>query len=335
MAPQPAQMDIMTVGPGGVSAPRGSVTERLLNHGLSALRTNALLRKEEWQLFDTVVVDTAKQRLRAAADLVNAGLVMNLANGMGTTVLQWERISDMEAAEINMDAVARPQKDRVEWEIESIPIPVIHKEFSLNIRTLEASRRNGTPLDTVYAQRATRQVAELVDSTIINGASGLTFGGGTLRGYLDHPQRNTESLPEAWDGSGMTGELRLADVLTLLSSARDDLMFGPYVLYVPAAYETLLDDDYATGTNVSFTLRQRIEAINAISSLRVMDTLAADTLLLVQMTSDVIDLVIGQQPTVIQWETDGGFIQHFKVITIMVPRIKRDFNDRSGIVHMS
>ena len=53
------------------------------------------------------------------------------------------------------------------------------------------------------------------------------------------------------------------------------------------------------------------------------------------MTSDVVDMVVAQQPTTVQWETDGGFKLNFKVMAVMIPRIKADADGRSGIVHLS
>jgi hypothetical protein len=63
--------------------------------------------------------------------------------------------------------------------------------------------------------------------------------------------------------------------------------------------------------------------------------LPADTVLLVQMTSDVVDLVDGMPIQTVQWDTEGGFIHNYKVMTIQVPRVKSDYNNRSGIVKLS
>jgi hypothetical protein len=39
--------------------------------------------------------------------------------------------------------------------------------------------------------------------------------------------------------------------------------------------------------------------------------------------------------TTLQWETHGGMMQNFKVMAIMVPQIRGDFNGNTGIVHGS
>jgi len=51
------------------------------------------------------------------------------------------------------------------------------------------------------------------------------------------------------------------------------------------------------------------------------------------LTSDVVKMITGMGPTVVQWETQGGMRVHFKVMSIMVPRIAADHELKSGIVH--
>jgi hypothetical protein len=53
---------------------------------------------------------------------------------------------------------------------------------------------------------------------------------------------------------------------------------------------------------------------------------------LVQMTSDVIDMVVGQYPTVIPWTSLDGFTIHNLVMAILIPRVRSDYNGDSGIV---
>jgi hypothetical protein len=110
------------------------------------------------------------------------------------------------------------------------------------------------------------------------------------------------------------------------------------MIYIPTAYETILDEDYVgstpdTAPNV--TTRQRIMQISGIKGIKVIDTLAADTILFVQMTSDVVRLIQGMGLTNVEWETEGRFITKYKVLTIQVPQIRSDPDGRSGIIHVA
>jgi len=56
---------------------------------------------------------------------------------------------------------------------------------------------------------------------------------------------------------------------------------------------------------------------------------------IIQMTSDVVREVIGMDITTVEWDTIGGLQKNFKVMAILVPQLRCDQNDQSGIVHVS
>jgi hypothetical protein len=109
--------------------------------------------------------------------------------------------------------------------------------------------------------------------------------------------------------------------------------FGPWVLYIPTAYETVLDDEFKS--NSDKPIRQRIMEISGISDIKVVDKLTANNVVLVQMTTDVVRLVVGLPITTVEWTTEGGMVFHFKVMTIQVPQVRADQDGNSGIVHLS
>ncbi len=319
----------------GALQAHGSIASKLLANGMntSALRTNLTLRKEEVIELATRLIETANQRLNGVADLINRGLVLNVENGLGTTVDQWDTVDETRDAEVNMDGIARAQSDTVDYVLNSVPLPIVHRDFYINLRQLESSRRLGQSLDVTNAEIAARKVSERLETILFQGESAYAFGGGTIRGYTDHPNRNTVSLPANWDASGTTGENILTDVITMINAAQTDRMFGPYVLYVPTAYWITLLEDFKANSDKS-TL-QRLREIPNIEEIKVADFLQANNVLLIQMTRDVVDMVVGMQPTNLEWETQGGMLLNFKVMAIMIPRIKADSEGRSGIIHMS
>ena len=228
-----------------------TVAQALLANGMNpnALRTNATLRKDEWKQFDEAIIMVAQNRLVGVADLMSRGLVYNIANGLGTTVLEYEDVSDIEAAQVSMDAVTRGDGDRVEFDINYLPLPITHKDFQINIRVLEASRKLGNPLDTTMAELAARKVAEKNEEYLFRGASSFAFGGGIIRGYVDALNRNPVTLSTDWDASACTGEDILDDCRAMKQASIDALHYGPWVMYIPTAYETVLDDDFKAASD--------------------------------------------------------------------------------------
>lgn len=316
----------------------GSVAQTLLhnNGDVSALRTNAVLTYDEWKDIDTVVLQEAHRRLGGVNDLISRGLVRT-GGGLGSTVLQWQDISDTDDAEVNMDGVSRTAKDRFEVDTNFLPLPIISRDFGFSIREIEASRNNvaSQPLDLTMAEEASRKVMEKAEDILFNGLSAYSMGtnGGTIRGYTDHPDRNTQNLTQNWDASGKTGQEILTDVLAAKQILINDRMFGPFVLYIPTAYETVLDDEFST--QYPRSIRSRILELDGLTGIKVSDFLTANNVLLVSMQSTTVRMVEGLPLTTVQWDSEGGLQVNFKVMTILVPQIRSTQANRSGIVHIS
>jgi len=119
----------------------------------------------------------------------------------------------------------------------------------------------------------------------------------------------------------------------MIQASLDDYHYGPWGVYFSPSWTRYLGEDFKT--NSDKTVIQRIREIDGLTSVRTLDYMTGYTILLVQMTSDVIREVIGMDMTMVQWETNGGLEVNFKVMAIMVPQIRSDKNDRCGIVYGS
>ena len=161
-----------------------------------------------------------------------------------------------------------------------------------------------------------------------------TRGRNSIYSYVNHPDRNQVTLGTNWNASGKSAADLLTDVIDMKQASIDALHYGPWMLYIPTAYETILDHDYDT-TTPGTTIRERILKIGDIKGIKIVDTLKANNVLLVQMTSDVVRLVRGMGITNVQWDTEGKFLTRYKILTIQVPQIRSDQNGASGIVHLA
>jgi uncharacterized linocin/CFP29 family protein len=296
---------------------------------------NATLQYDEWRTLDDAVIKTARNRLVGFDDLRRNGLVYTLNNAMGTTVLTWEEVSDQLEAAVSIDPVKRTDGDLPDFDTAHIPIPVVHSDFHLSMRLLEESRMRGNPLNTTLAEMATRRVAEKLESMLFGASATIVYGGGTIHSLISFPNKTTinyDSAGNYWDDSDKTPAQIKEDVRAMKAAAIADKHYGPYMLYVPTEYETVLDDDYSISGASRLTIRERLLQIGGIQDIKVVDTLPDDNVVLVEMTSDTIDLIDGMPIQTVQWSTEGGFVENYKVMTIQVPRIKQDYNNASGVV---
>ncbi len=300
----------------------------------------ATLRRDEWKQLDEALMMVARYRLGGVEDLISKGLTFNLGNAMGTTVLEWHDVSDAMEADLTMDGITRSIGDRPTFQHNYLPIPIIHVDYEINARVLEASRRLGNPLDTTAAERAARRVLEKMENMLFTNTT-YSYGEkdsrnlNTIYSYVNHPDRNLVNLTTAWDASAMTAAGILQDVQEMKQASINAYHYGPWMLYVPTAYETILDNDYDAAGSSLMTIRERILKLGGIQGIKVVDTLAANNVLLVQMTPDVVRLVRGMDLRNVEWSNEGGMVTKYKVMAIQVPQIRSDMNGKSGIVHLS
>ena len=296
---------------------------------------NASLRYDEWREVDRMLVGLAEQRLVGFADLRQFGLVHSLNNPLATTVLTYQKMSDAMEAQISIDPIAQDKGDKVDISTAHIPIPVVHSGFQIGERELLQSRKLGNGLDVTGAERSTRKVLQKLEDMLFGATTLYTYGGGSIYTYVTEPNINTVTLSVNWDASAKTAAGIIDEVLAMKSALINDHYFGPYVLYIPTDYETVLDEDYNVSGASLKTVRQRILDIEGISAIRVVDRLPDDNVLLVSMQRDVVDLIDGMAPRVVQWDTQGGLMHYFKVMAIQLPRVKSDYNGASGVCKLS
>lgn len=297
------------------------------------IRVNAAtLRRDEWKQLDEAIIPVAESRLSGIQSLLSRGLVFNLGNAFGTTILESHAISDALEAALTMDGITRSKGDRQEFSHTYLPIPIVHVDYEINARVLEASRRMGNPLDTTSAERAARKVAEKIESMLFSSAT-YSYGGGAIYSFLNFPHRNTDSLTAAWTSA--TPAQILGDVQSMKQANMDEGFFGPYILYVPMAYETVLDSDYSVSGASTMTIRERILKIKNIAAVEVVDTLTGNNVIMSQLTPDVVRVVNGMGLTNVEWKSEGNMVTQYKVMAIQVPQLRADFNNKCGISHFS
>jgi hypothetical protein len=320
------------------------------------------LRKEEWIMLDQQVLRAARLRTRAWADLAATNTFGGF-NGMSKLILEHETMSDPGMAVVDMDGLTEGRNDSPKFQLEGLPLPITHSDFWFSARRLSVSRNTGTPLDTTMGEAAGRRVAEMVEKVTIGVDTGVTYGGAStfggygrsssVYGYTNFPSRITKTNMTAPTAGGWTPATTLAEILSLRSRLYANRFYGPFMVYYSDDWDTYLDNDYIlTGGNVATqTLRDRIKAIDGIQDVRRLDFLASTataagyperittshpfTIIMVQMTADVARAVVGMDITTVQWESIGGMRVNFKVMCILVPQIRADFNGNAGVAHGS
>lgn len=312
----------------------------VLTANTDPLATNTTLRKDEWEQIDSRVNDVMRERLTIVEDLRAAGLVTPIS--VGTILRVTERLEDFDTAEVSFDGDTAPQRNKANFKRDVIPVPVISKDFTINWRQLEASRKRGDPLDVTSAAMAARKVRDQLQNLFAVGfGSGPgsnpqnSSDGQSIPGLTTHANRMIGTITQDWDDG--TNPTPVADVQAFLQLAYASNFFGPFNIYVAKNYWAPIQADYSSAKGDN-TIMQRILDFVDVRAIRPLDHLPADAVVMVQMTEDVLELTEAQAPTTVQWEKNP-FVMNFRVLAVAGPHIKNTETSlgttKVGIVHAS
>lgn len=298
------------------------------------INAGATLRKDEWINLEEAIIEASRERLVIVDDLVAAGLTYNVG-GLGTLISEWETASEMTDATITMDGETLGEKDRQEFGLTGVPIPIIQKPFSIGERTLLASRMRGAGLDVTQGTEAARSVARVMESMVFNGSSlaavnsaGNRYG---IPGLLTFADRATAVISD-WNNPATTPATILSEILQMVKVLEtQERKYGPFKLYIPGAWAWRFREDFKA--NSDKTLMERVLDEDAIDAVRVSDALAAPNVVMIQMDRGTIDLAMAADITTVQWQSGSGWTNHFQVFSAMAPRLKSDFDGHTGILH--
>jgi uncharacterized protein DUF6260 len=312
-------------------APGGLDVGLLGCENIAQLRSLSPLPDEAQRLIDRAVVNVGLERLTVIADVLNAGLVFPLDDWLGTPEVYWESASKAGDARRVMDPEARGENQQQDLTPHRIPVYATIDDYRFGVRLMRTAARNNYPIDTSMVEQATRRVNESLEDQAINGAA-IAVGGNSAPGLLNAPNKATWNFSggEAWDAAGHDGQDILSDTLAGIAKLQANNRFGPYHLWVPTLYGNKLNENFVV--NYPGTIRERLLAIDSIRGISVADRLPADTVVLAQMTSDIMDVILGQSPIALSWRGMGPFGgYHHCVIACSILRVKDDYDGKSGI----
>lgn len=301
------------------------------------INTNATLRKDEWIDLEDQIIESARERLVIVDDLQSAGLTYNVG-GLGTIISEWETASEITDAEITMDGETVNNKDRQAFGLNGVPIPIIQKDFTIGERMLLASRQRGAALDVTTGTEAARSVARRSESMVFFGANiGASNSAGTsysIPGLTTFADRETFTISDWSDTANVTPETIFSEILQMVAKMEtEQRTFGPFTVYIPGNYASRFREDFKDFSDK--TLMERVTDEDVISRVRVSDVLTTGNVLMIEMNRRFVDLAVAADVTTVQWQSGSGFTNHFKTYAAWAPRLKSDYDGRSGIMHAS
>lgn len=322
-------MDINVLRPYYDEYGRPCVT-RIVNGKPKVFTANsATLMRDQWITFDNVLVEAARPTLRAWGDLESNNLRYGIPNGMAVSVLLSQSTNDPGEAALDMDGVAETERFKSEFDTHGLPLPIVHSSFSFTARELAVSQSQQLPLDTSAIEKATRRCTEKIERLTLGTLSAYQYAGYPIYGAGNHPQRATKTLI-APTATGWTPDVTVDDVLSQIQQLQDIYFNGPYGMWYSPAWTKYLYGDYAA-TYGNKTLASRLAEIKDIKFMNKVDYLTGFRIIIFHLGNDVIQAVTGMKMKTVQWDVAGGLEKKFKVMGIMVPRVRKRSDDTCGI----
>lgn len=301
------------------------------------------LTRDDWIEIDAAVERATRLPLSAWADLSAAN--SRTFDAWGKMTLEYNAVTDAGEVVKSMDATDPGRDDTPLHEVRSVPLPVIHGDFSFPQRFLDQSRGAGMALDTEMVEQVTRRGWELVEKTLIGTETGITWGTrstglfphtgtSTEYGYTNFPYRVTKT--DLTTPTGTNPEAVMTDVMEMIETMNGNGYFGPFMLYHSTGYSRYLNDDYyrSGSTSAVRLLRERIMEIDGIQDIRRLNYLTSGyQLILVDLGRGQFQAINGMMPRTVQWQERGGMIQKFMVMMIQVALLRAPTNEIPALIH--
>lgn len=294
----------------------------------SALRAARPLAQDAQTEFDAIIVQVGQERLAVFAELLNRNLTKPLSNWLARRTMQWDSANEYGNAIEFMDPSTDFPNAQRDLQPNTIPIPGIMEGARFGIRELLQSRATGDPLDTDKIRMANINVNLAVEDRCVNGG-GVSVDGIEAFGFLNHPDAASVAYTGglSWTNVGHTPQHKIDDVRNMIQELRNRRRNGPYVLALEPDYEHEISDDIDDTRPSEGTIRDRLERlVNAGQPLTIVstDALPTDRTFLFQPSVDVVDAIVGQEPTATSWTVPPGWESWCVVMACLITRIKVD-----------
>lgn len=296
-------------------------------------RFNASLPPEAWEGMDQTVYPAMDDTLRVVADIRSAGLTTS--ESIFNKVVTWNRSDYSADATISMnpDSDGAAESD-TDIDQDGVPLPVIHSPFSVHWREMGSDGTmpggmGGVDLEQDKADASGRAVAEAAEDLVLNGwEPSIGSDGYSLHGLTNHPDVHVGDLA---DWTSAPGDIR-NDLKDGMARDLKDDNFRPgatgYNVYISDDLEdSLTEPDPEMDNNlVMDTLDDSLSSINEI---QVSEYLPDGSALMFRPTRDVIDLAVGLEETVVEWEQPHR--DNFQVMMGFAPRVKVTKRGQCGV----
>jgi hypothetical protein len=311
-----------------VSVVNNSYNEYLVEKGQFVTNSNVNLPHEAYVAWDNVLVENIKPYLTLFNDLREAGLV-NTSIEPGITLHKYQKLNEFSPAMVSMDGLAKTNDDALSFSTAGVPIPYIHKNFTMTEDEILACLHKRVDLPKHKIEAATRVVGEAINTLILEGST-VNVEGYTMPGIKNHTSVHEYTVTNDWGGGSDDPVNDVINMIELLQADQYATVDNSCVLYVTQALYTQLLRDFNPNKGV-LTTYQRILEIPYIRAVKVASGLGSGELCLIDMQKNCLELFVRQDPMWYPEIKTRTKLHEYVVIAAMAIAVKTTEANQCGI----
>lgn len=301
------------------------------------LRANSPLPRDAEVAIDDAINVARFGNLAFVSMLIRRGLTRPLPNWLSVLELENRAINDVGEANQTMELDVRYERSIPDLTDRRIPIYATWEATDFPQRLLSVADRAQWPLETNFVTSSTQHVNRKIEQQGINGL-GFNMRGHTAPGILTDPVNTIENVDsKSWLDPTKTSVDIENDVdagVNELADSDGGNFTGPFALVLGTQLGNRLNKPYTA--NYAGTLRQQLLSKDYGGQLEIVSTseMPLDYWALVQLTPDVIDVVVGQGPQKVVWRLSNHPFSGVGIMIVAceIVRTHTTYTGKSGII---
>lgn len=300
----------------------------------TGITVHSLLSYDSWKEMDARIQMVAESLLAVTSRVRTAPGVLERVSNYGTLISTYQRVSGMDAAQVSMTGRYTTNQDRVEVDMNGVPIPVFQKRFFFADRELAAAQMAGDGIDTANAEAASRAVAELIENSVLSGSSAIKYGGYTFYGFLNHTNRLTDTATNygggAWDSDPENALLTLAGVRSALTAKKQ---WDPFTVFLNEQEYDYLSGTFVSGLDISYL--ERVQKLAYVKEVVMAPFVTAGVMICSTLGPNTLRWKehLWMQPR--EWVSNDATEHRFAVVAVCAPQFRPDYDNNLGVVHVT
>ena len=285
-----------------------------------------------WKDWDREAIEISRDKLVVFNDLASS---LSVAQPLGKTVHEYPIVGDNGEVITTFNGEQRSRKDHPKWEYELTAVPLYEIGFEFSAIQMRAAESDGYNIIKAPASNIMYHLADRLETIAITGDANEVYAQRPIYGLTTHPHRIPVSRA-GLDLSNATGAQVKGAFSKIFDTLEANNQFDEVMFYMnKSQWRRMTETDYSNEKGDS-SIAQKVLQMEGVQGVLGASKVPANTILGVIKQRSKIEVLSRMPLTTIAKPRFHPFDPYcFEVWASGVLEIKRDANNKTGIVHYS